>query len=115
METIGLVQQSELSGSGIPRYKINNQWFSDMRGQGDILKAGEEVKVVWEDSKDHKYRNISQVLEQKPADQVKVDQRETLIIRQTCIKAAVECAKSADDIIFLAEVFEKWILRSSAV
>jgi len=39
--------------------------------------------------------------------------KDTQIIRQSCLKAAAQCAgtASAGDVIKIAEQFEKWVLR----
>ena len=39
--------------------------------------------------------------------------KDTQIIRQSCLKAAAQCAgtASASDVIKIAEEFEKWVLR----
>jgi hypothetical protein len=39
--------------------------------------------------------------------------KDTQIIRQSCLKAAAQCAgtASASDVIKIAEQFEKWVLR----
>ena len=63
---------------------------------------------AWEQSGEPKE---TVVIPAMPIPQVSDADKERLIVRQCCLKAAVEVAHDLDDVIAAAERFEKWVFR----
>ena len=112
---LGRVEHKELNTNGQTRLQIDKFWFTGNETTDDV-KEGDIVAIEWLWSGDNKTRLIQKVCNVQKPEAQKMDRREQLIVRQTCIKAASDFASNktilrVEDIIHIAGVFEQWILR----
>ena len=93
-------------------------WYNPVAGLKTIPNKEDKGKTIilnLTDSNKFYYDSFTylQLGETKPSVQPQqhIDRKDVLISRQVAIKAAAEIAHSADDVLGLAEQYEKWILR----
>jgi len=93
---------------------IDDVWYSAF-GKSPVQK-GDNIKFEWKQKGD--FKNIDKILNMVDNSQQSgttsagnPSLRDKLIIRQSCLKSAVEISKEADKVLEIASVFESWVLR----